>query len=674
MIDDDKLRAIIEAEISDAMGNWEGDLSSEREKAMDYYYGDPYGDEETERSQIVTREMMEAVENAMPPLMRIFTASGKYVEFDPQTPDDIEPARIDTEAVRHIFTKQNDGFSILYNWMKDALRQKNGVVKIWYENSDELVNGNEQYAGITDEELMVLQADPELEIIEHTQIDQSNEITYHDVTARRTRRTGQVMVMNIPPEEHLISADARHLDPMKARFNCHRTDKTLAEIRQILLSMDYSESEAEDILENITVGSDIEHQSEALARDQVEDEELNYQSQLDRENQTTTFYECRLLIDYDEDGIQEYRKICYVAGGKKILQNVEAIGENDIRFRALSPFPQPHRFLGLSYFDMLEDVQHVQSILLRNSLNAIYRANENRIAFYEGMVDFDDLADRRFDGLIACARPPSEVLLPVPQQNIPPQTFDLMNRMDQIARRRTGVGEGVTGLDENALANAKTGVIRATQERGSDLIELIARVFAETGIRDLFRDIHFLMRTNHYQAMVFKMGDQFIPTNPSQWRERTGLTVNVGLGSGDKDRDLAVNREIRQTQQSIIEAGGMGMLVTPQNIYQSVSDLVEIAGKHDPSRYFNDPGNQQMPPPQQQGQEQGGDAQAQAYLQAKTLEVQAKMQTEQAKMQLDQAKQQSDEAMKRYQAAQKHLEKMTELELKYNTNVPGSAV
>ena len=677
MMDDDRLKAIVEAEIREAMGNFEGDLSVEREKSLEYYFGKPYGDESNDRSQIVTREMLEAVENAMPSLIRIFTASGQYVEFDPVGPDDVQQAQVDTEAVRYVFSKQNEGFDILYTWFKDALRQKNGIVKTWYEEAEEVYSPREEYTGLTDDELAILNADPEVEITEHTQTTmempaqeggngQTYEHTVHDVVLRRSRMSGQVMIENIPPEEFLISADARNGDPMQARFICHRTDKMVAELRDMGVD--------EEILDDLATGSDIEHQSEQYARNQAEDEYDTTRSEIDRDRQRVTLYECRLMVDYDEDGSLECRKIVYV--GNHIIENVEATGPNKVCYRAVSPFPQPHRFLGMSYFDMLEDVQHVQSILLRNSLDAIYKANENRTAYWEGMVDVEDLADRRFDGLIACSRAPQETILPIPQQNIPPQTFDLMNRMDQIARRRTGVGEGVSGLSEDALSNAKTGVVQSVMERGSEQLELIARVFAETGVKHLFLDIHGLLRENHYHDLVMRLGEQFVAVNPSRWRDRKHITVNVGLGTGNKDRDLSINREIRQTQQAIVENGGMNILVTPQNLYHTMADLIDIAGKRDPSRYFMDPGPGPMQVPQQgqQGEGEGDSAQAQAYLQAEQMKAQQRAQDSQMKAQLQAAKQQSDEAFRRYELAQKHLEKMTELELKYEQNVPGAAV
>ena len=490
------------------------------------------------------------------------------------------------------------------------------------------------------------------------------EITTHDVVVRHTRKTGRVVVENIPPEEFLISADARDLDPMRARFVCHRTDKTLSELRSMGID--------ERVIERIATGSELEHQSEHYARNQTTDEDESVRSEVQRDSQVTTYYEMRMLIDYDEDGIDEWRRITYV--GNEIIDNVEATGENWVSFRALSPFPQPHRFLGVGYHEMLEDIQHVSSILLRNSLDAIYKANENRTAYREGDVDFDDLADRRFDGLIACTRPPQEVLFPLPQQNIPPQTFDLMNRVDQIGRRRTGVGEGVTGLHEDAIKNAKTGVVQAVNERGSEIQELIARVFAETGVKDLFWDIHKLLRDNHDQEMMFPYRGQFAVTTPTTWRERNSLTVNVGLGSGNRDRDLAINQEIRQTQQLLLQMGFSDMLVSPQNMYNALADLTDIANAVDPNRYFVNPGDQQFQQPQQQEQEEQPMDQGQVYLQAEQIKAQARMQTEQGKLQLAQVKQQKDEALERVKLAQDHLEKMTELELKYSANVPGSAV
>ncbi len=672
-MDDDYLAAIIESDIDDAMGNFSGDLSSDRERAMDYYYGRPYGDEQQDRSKIVTREFLEAVENAMPGLMRIFAASGQFVEFDAIGAGDDEQAKVDTMAVRHVFVKENDGFIILYNWFKDALRQRNGIVKIWYESNVEVVEARRQLVDLTDDALSLLYDDSSIEIIEHTERTESLDGNgsfgpLHDVVVKVTKRTGRVIVENVPPEEFLISARARHLDPMKADFCAHRTDKTISELRSMGVD--------EKILDNLPTGSELEGQTESIARNQTSDEDDIYKSKLARDTQEVTYYECRKLIDYDEDGIEEWRRITYVGG--QIIENEEATGENQVFFCAISPFPQPHRFLGAGYFEMFEDVQHVSSVLLRNALDSIYRANENRTAYQEGEVDVEDLWDRRFDGTIACTRAPSEVLFPLPQQNIPPQTFDLMNRIDQIGRRRSGVGEGVTGLSETAIAHAKTGVVDDVTEHASELQGLIARVFAETGVKDLFWDIHNLLRNNHEGNITFPYLDGFIETNPKTWRERVSLTANVGLGTGNKNRDIVLNKSIQELQEKLLPLG----MVNYDNIYNTAADLIEISGKADPSRYFT-----RIDEAQGDGQGQGGvspaqvlaanagqGGDAQAFLQAEQLKTQARLQTDQAKLQLEGIKQLRQEALERLKMAQDHAEKMTELELKYSTNVPGSAV
>ena len=671
---EDELKSAVQAELRDAMGGKDSELSERRQLAMDYYFGRAYGDESEDRSSIVTREFFEATANAMAPLMRIFTGSGKYVEFDPMHAGDIAQAEVDTEAVRHVFTKQNNGFWIAYSWMLDALRQANGVVKCWYESDDEVLVAREAYTGLTDDEIFHLDQDPEIEILEHT--EQSSSVAsrnngqelllspLHDVVIKRIRKRGQVFIENIPPEDTRVSSDSRSLDLMQSRFVSHSTTKTVGELRAMGVS--------QKILDRVGAAMREDDDNEAYARAQVHDELTPEESGLVSDQKPVDVHDCRYRIDFDGDGIEEYRRILMV--GNEIVENDEAIGHNRVYFCSLSPFPQPHKFVGMGFFDLLEDQQHVSSVLLRNSLDAIFKANENRTAYWDGHVDFDDLADRRFDGLIACTRAPQETLFPIPQQNIPPQTFDLINRVDQVIRRRTGTGEGVTGVGENVLAHAKTGVIQTVNERGSDQIELIARIFAETGFKDLFLAIHRLLRENHYHDLVFRHGaGDFVATSPTSWEDRTSLTVRVGLGSGDKDRDLAINQEIRTTQQAIVQAGGMNTLVTPTNIYNSLSDLVELAGKKDPDRYFTNPVNQPVQPQQPQQQSEG-DAQAQAFLEAERMKAQVRAQSDQVKAQLQQAKQQADDALKRFELAQSHLEKMTELELKYSTDVPGSAV
>ena len=132
-----ELSAHLEQEINAALGYKDGKLTEQRSDALDRYYGKKYGNEQEGRSQIVTRDVADVIEWIMPSLMKIFTSGDKVVQFEPQGPEDVEMAKQSTDYVNYVIMRQNPGFSTIYQWFKDALLQKNGIVKHYWDDSSE---------------------------------------------------------------------------------------------------------------------------------------------------------------------------------------------------------------------------------------------------------------------------------------------------------------------------------------------------------------------------------------------------------------------------------------------------------------------------------------------------------------------------------------------------------
>ena len=134
VITDETLPGIIEGEVSRAIGSMDGSLSSDRAQELNYYYGKPFGNEQEGESQVVSTDVADTVEGILPIILNIFTASDDVVRFDPNGPEDEEQAQQQTEVANYVFYRQNNGFLVLYEWFKDALIQKNGIVKYWWDD------------------------------------------------------------------------------------------------------------------------------------------------------------------------------------------------------------------------------------------------------------------------------------------------------------------------------------------------------------------------------------------------------------------------------------------------------------------------------------------------------------------------------------------------------------
>jgi hypothetical protein len=163
------LRAILAAERADASSADEAStLAAERKRAMDYYLGDMGEDMPAlpGRSSAVSTDVADVVHGLMPSLMEIFCASDEVVEFEPVGPEDVEAAQQETDYVNHVFMQKNAGFQVLYDFIFDALLQKNGIAKVFWETSER--EERESYFDLDDDAFALLIADPEIEIVEHT--------------------------------------------------------------------------------------------------------------------------------------------------------------------------------------------------------------------------------------------------------------------------------------------------------------------------------------------------------------------------------------------------------------------------------------------------------------------------------------------------------------------------
>ena len=636
-----ELRSIVGSEISNSYGADSGELSGQISQAMDYYLGEPFGNEEDGQSQVVSTDVRDVIEWQMPSLMRIFTSTDKAVVFDPVDPEDEDGAKQETDVVNHVFYKENNGYLLLYTWFKDALLSKNGIVKVWWDPTE--TTEREEYKGLDENELAALLFDRDVDPIEHSESD-----GLHDITLQRKTAKGRARIQNIPPEEFRISKETTSICPSESRFVCHKTRKTKSE----LLQMGFPRRKVNALVTDAFDDSEI-----SLSRRYLDDDQF-YDDSVAEATKLVEVYECYMRVDFDGDGIAELRQI--TMAGNEILVNEPT---DRVPFVAITPNILTHKFYGLSSADETMDLQLINSTLLRGVLNNTYLANNGRTAIQDGMVNLDDLLTNRSGGVVRTLGPPASVMSPMPYNPLPPQTFEVMGKMDQLRKERTGVSQDSMGLEANVLAHGRTGVINQSFDMARMRIELIARNFAEIGLKSLFRELHAILQKNQDKEKWMKLRGQWVEINPAEWRSRFNMTVNVGLGTGNKDKQLEGIGAILQMQEKLL---GVGQGVTPGNIFNALEKLVEYSGFNDVNQFFTDPSTQ--PPPQPKPDPNEMLAQAQIQLaQAQAAAIQQEAQTNQ-----QEAVWKHEEKMK--ELRDKDVRERTQMELDFRRNIPGAIV
>jgi hypothetical protein len=682
-----ELKAMLTAEKLDALAAMRASrLSAERANAMDYYNGDMSRDMPAQdgRSRAVSTDVADTIDGLMPSLMEIFAGSDEVVRFEPVGPQDVPAAEQETDYVNHVFMQQNPGFLVLYSFIKDALLSKVGIVKVWWEEHEE--EERETYLDQGDDAFALLVADPDIEIVAHSarpdpsyrpavisppppvgapalpgpdtagqpapapaapeespsasagpaEPDEDAPVPMlHDVTVVTRKTVAQARVEGVPPEEFGISRFARSLK------DCGYCFHEVIKREEDLIADGYDRDEIKAIPTYTMLTN-----PEELARDTV-DEHLSSGgdeggNEVNRQIKITEHY---VRMDYEGNNKPAlYRVTTGGDQGEVLTRNGEPeIVQVDMPpFAAMTPVIVTHRFFGRSIADLVMDIQRIKTALLRAILDNAYLAVNPRVEVSEAHATettLDDLLVSRPGGIVRTKMPGGVNWQTVPA--IAGEIFPVLEYADATREWRTGVNRQSQGLDANALQNTSATAAMQVYNAAQARMKLIARIFAETGIRDLFALLHAVIRKNGGEAATVRLRNQWITVDPRDWKERNHLTINVGLGTGGKSERLAHVMAVVNLQKEALGAG-LSNLVSVQNLYNSAAEVVKLVDLKNVEQFFTDPRTQAPPQPkpdpklmQIQTQAQLDQQQAQGHLAIQDRKTQHEAALAQQRFELD---------------------------------------
>jgi hypothetical protein len=615
------LRALLNAERTDAMSAITASkLAEQRATALDYYQGDmsKYMPAPDGRSKAVSTDTADTIDGLMPTLMEIFAGGDEVVRFEPHGPEDVAAAEQETDYINHVFMQKNPGFLILYSFIKDALLSKVGVVKIYWESKDE--KERETYLDQPEDAFAAIAAAPDIEIVEHTEHD-----GLHDVTIEATRTSEMAHVVAVPPEEFGISRHARTIGQSDYCF--HDVFKSESE----LIAQGYDKAQVKNAPSYI-----VAHTVEEIARDTVNESTLRQgEDNINTANRLIRVTEHYVKMDYDgTDDARLYRVTTAGEDGELLLRDGEpdVIEEDHIPFAAMTPIIQTHRFFGRSIADLVKDIQDQKTALLRGMLDNLYLHNNPRVEVSEQHATgetLDDLLVARPGGIVRTKMPGGIQWQEVP--DITPSIYPALQYLDSTREWRTGVSRQGQGVDPNALQNQVATIANQMFNAAQAKVKLIARVFAETGIKDLFTLLHATIRKHASQPATVRLRNQWTTVDPRDWKLRNDMTINVGLGTGSKAEQLAHLQLIIAAQKEAV-MGGLP-IVSAQGFYNSAVQLTRLAGHKDADTFFVKPGSPPDP-------NNPAAAPLQKPPDPKQAEIQAKASAEQDKVKADAAHQQ----------------------------------
>ena len=622
----------------------DGELSPDRSLASSYYHGEPFGNEEEGRSSVVSRDVADTVRAILPSLLRVFTGSEKALEYVPEGPEDVAMAEQATDYANYVLLRDNPGFITLHNAMKDALIRRSGVFKTWWDDSTEIVI--EDYEGLDDEALMLLEGDAEVTILEQTdypdeegqraleaqmlqmlemqaqEMEQEGEMPemppppmLHDVQVRRSRSRGRIRVEAVPPEEFLISRGARSL--RDADVVAHRTELTTSQ----LVAMGYPE----DSLDEYGHSDVLRANEERMER---HPEEVTTDSP-DPRQKRILYTEAWMPLDVDEDGIAELRKVCCLGDDFKVVSIEFA---PFVPLALLTPDPEPHRAIGSSVADLVMDIQRIKSSILRSMLDSLAQSIHPRTGVVEGEVNMDDVLNNEVGGIIRMRRP--GMVMPYETPFVGQQAFPMLAYMDELKESRTGISDATQGLDPETLQSTTRMAVQATVQAAQQQIEMIARIFAETGMRDLYRNLLHLITQYQDKPRTIRLRNDWVTMDPRSWNAEMDVVVSSTLSPGLQEDRMNLLMGIAAKQEQILQLlGPNNPLVSLGQYAQTLIKMVEIGGFKNTHDFFNAlPADFQMPEPQGQGESDP----AMLLAEVQREEIQANIQKKAAELQLQQ--------------------------------------
>ena len=704
MLDKDDILAIITSELSLAdSSTYNGVGNVSLEESLSYYLGQPNGTEVEGRSQVTSTDVADSIEWIMPQVMKSFTQNNEVVIFDPVHDGDEKQAEMESEYVYEVLMKQNNGFIILHQFVKDALMQRNGILKVYYAKHDEVKTTD--YTGITEQQLQALVTAEGVEIVEKSdyidenQTEQKNQqiqmqmqqaqqqaqqqmqqqaqqqnpqaqqqmqqqmqqfeqqmqqmqqqlqepVVLYDVKLSVTRTRGQIYVDPVPPEEFRLNAQHNSICLDNARFTAH---VNLMSVSDIMEQYDISFDETQELPEGANY-YDREYrfsmQNESVFYDRVDSG--------DDSQRLIEVSECFLQMDIDQTGISKLMKVT-VAGGDSPTDIIKIEEVEHMPWVATTTFLMSHKFQGLSITDRLKEVQDQKTAIWRNMLDNMYLQNNQRNVVIENQVNMDDLLVSRPGGIIRAKR--LNAIQPLITPQLGQDAYNMMEYLDKVRAGRTGVDPDGSATPSNIGDRVGSQGVDRLMNAKEELVGLIIRVVAETGLKPLCVKIRDLS-IKHVDAVTdFRFRGQWQEIKPSEW-----------LGTGNHSAQIQAINQVIAMQEKIL-ANPQQTILKEKQVFTALDDFCKFSGLNSATRYFIDPYSpegqenaQQIGQKGQQEQQKNDQMQMEQMKVQTTLaqaamgEVQAKGEATQAKSQTEQAKNQLAFMKQEYEAKVKGLE------------------
>lgn len=598
--DPDTYKQFIHAMITDSRDYENSVLAPKRDEAQKYYYGmlpnlggvgtgysdtliveDPNAtyeeilgpSEGPSKSSFISTDVRDAILMMLPSLVRIFAASENVVSLVPRSPQDDAMAEQATNYVNYVFWQDNAGFLTLYGAFKDALTVKTGFVKWWTDNTK--ATKSKQFQNITMEQLqMLMSEDPTAQVAPGSL--KQNETGGIDVTIKGTENKPITRVEGVPPEEMRLDRYARTF--AKSRLVGHERIVSIDD----LTAMGYPRDLAANYLQtqdvhNFTMEAMIRNPGRGMST---------------RVGDGVMYGEWYIRADSDGDGVPELRYVCTMGEDHAIVRDEPA---NRIKIALFSCDPIAHTLVGDSIADLTIDIQRIKTNMTRGVLDSLAESINPKTVVNELITNLDDALNDDLGAVIRTRGDPSAAVQFATTPFVGQAALPILEYLDSVQQKRTGLSDAARGLDPKALQSSTMIGVEAVINGQQERTELVARVLAETGFKDLFHGLFNEIVENENQSRTLRVNGSWQTYHTSMFDADMSVEVNPTLGKGSDTVRMMTLQQIKQDQAMVFQQfGPNNPVVGIPEMLNTITDMLAIANIKNPSRYFKTPDPQTL--------------------------------------------------------------------------------
>ena len=576
----EEIRLNVEREIDRADNYYEEEIEPEVIRRHKVYEGDKQYYKSkfpklTNISDVTASDFHDTVEWALPSLTKVFFGNEDICKLQGVNSEaDEKAAQVHSELIKYQLERNNDGFLIFYDWIKNSLIDNLGIVKCYWEREQTVETKRLVVSG---EQLMQMQMNPKLNILSVEQLapDILN-IEYEEIT-NITKNQPKLEV--VPPSEFRFSPEAKSLE--NVGFVAHRK----------IVNLDYlRRREQEGVFQNIdkVLESDggegfvkrTEYESNLNPRayDKIAD------SEVEDAKKEFLLYECYIKTDVNNDGMLEDVIVTIVGKQNGTIVRLEENTMGRHPFFTISPIRDTLRlFPKRGIADLVAELQDLNTALLKQIIYNV-ATNNDKQAFIniDTLIDPNEFIDGR--KAVRVTGNPREAVQWSPIEPLQPQVFQFLEYMNTLKENRTGITRYNQGMDANSLNKTATGITQI-MNASNQRLELIARIFAETGVKQLFRHMIKMNQMFITDETCIRITDKPKPIYPEDLEGTIDITVNVGVVAGSKQQQAQAMQLLLSMYPQLLQVG----LAAPEHVSYAFGRLVEALGYKNVSDFIFPP-------------------------------------------------------------------------------------